>query len=196
VVVEVAEFCVVEVRSAVCVDVRRVDHNVRITRQIAKRSSVVCGPIATFGRACTANFFSTSLGQMRQSMVHFRADLGSSPRRHGPRWRSGAVRIHAGHADRRDVLQVLLEEAQMLLGADEKSVAGKVAARSMAMADGSTALIGFTSAPEVVAFNPSDAVVAVTTLEVLEMVRKDNYSGIVINPAGPSIVFVRNELAV
>jgi hypothetical protein len=84
----------------------------------------------------------------------------------------------------------------MLLGADEKSVAGKVAARSMAMADGSTALIGFTSAPEVVAFNPSDAVVAVTTLEVLEMVRKDNYSGIVINPAGPSIVFVRNELAV
>lgn len=84
----------------------------------------------------------------------------------------------------------------MLLGADEKSVAGKVAARSMAMADGSTALIGFTSAPEVVAFNPSDAVVAVTTLEVLEMVRKVNYSGIVINPAGPSIVFVRNELAV
>lgn len=101
--------------------------------------------------------------------------------------------LDAGHAGRRDVLHVLKEEGPMLLGADEKSVAGKVVARSMAMADGSTALIGFTSAPEVVAFNPSDAAVPLTTLKVLEMVRRDGYSGIVINPAGPSIALARAE---
>lgn len=82
----------------------------------------------------------------------------------------------------------------MLLGADEQSVAGKVVARSMAMADRSTALIGFTSAPEVVATNLSDAVVALTTHEALEMVRRDGYSGIVINPAGPSIALARAEI--
>lgn len=101
--------------------------------------------------------------------------------------------LDAGHADRRDVLEVLLEDGQMLLGAGE-SVTGKVVARSMAMADGSTALIGFTSAPEVVAFNPSDAAAALTTQEVLEMVRRDGYSGIVINPAGPSIALARTEI--
>jgi hypothetical protein len=102
--------------------------------------------------------------------------------------------LDAGHADRRDVLQVLLKEGPMLLGADEKSVAGKVVVRSTVLADGSSALVGFTSAPEVVAFNPADAVAALTTLEVLEMVRRDGYSGIVINPAGPSIAFPNAEI--
>lgn len=102
--------------------------------------------------------------------------------------------LNAGHADRREVLQVFVEEGPILLGADEKSVAGKVVARSMTMADGSAALVGFTSAPEVVAFNLSDAVVARTTPEVLEAVLKDGHSGIVINPAGPSIAFSRAEI--
>ncbi|WP_193044325.1 SseB family protein [Mycolicibacterium baixiangningiae] len=102
--------------------------------------------------------------------------------------------LDTGHADRGDVLRVLVDDGPILLGADEKSVAGKVVARSMALADGSTALVGFTSAPEVVAFNPSDAVVALTAHEVLEMVRRDGYSAIVINPAGPSISYARNEI--
>ncbi|KUI25584.1 hypothetical protein AU196_22505 [Mycobacterium sp. IS-1742] len=100
----------------------------------------------------------------------------------------------AGHADRRDVLQVLMNEGPMLLGADEKSVAGKVVARSMSLADGSYALAGFTSPPEVVAFGPMDAVVALTTREVLKMARRDGYSAIVINPAGPSIALDRSEI--
>ncbi|KUH81414.1 MULTISPECIES: SseB family protein [unclassified Mycobacterium] len=102
--------------------------------------------------------------------------------------------LDAGRTGRRDVLEVLQREGPMLLGADEKSVAGKVLVRSMAMADGSTALVGFTSAPEVVAFNPADAVAALSTLEVLEMVHRNGYSGIVINPAGPSISFSKAEI--
>jgi hypothetical protein len=103
--------------------------------------------------------------------------------------KTAVAALDAGHTDRRDVLQMLLAEGPMLLAADEKTVPGKVGVRSMALADGSSALVGFTSAPEVVAFDPSDAVVTLTTLEVLEMVRRDGYSGIVINPAGPSIAF-------
>ena len=44
-----------------------------------------------------------------------------------------------------------------------------------------------TSAPEVVAFNPADAVMSLTTAQVLTMAREQGHNGIVINPAGPSI---------
>ena len=77
----------------------------------------------------------------------------------------------------------------------DRTVPGKVGIRSMTMPDGSSALLGFTSAPEVVAYNPSDAVAALTTLDVLNKVRKDGYSGIVVNPAGPSVAVPVWELA-
>jgi len=41
--------------------------------------------------------------------------------------------------------------------------------------------------PEVVAFNPADAVMSLTTAQVLTMAREQGHNGIVINPAGPSI---------
>jgi hypothetical protein len=90
--------------------------------------------------------------------------------------------LHSGHTDSRDVLRVLLAEGPMLLAADETTVPGKARVRSKALADGSSVLIGFTSAPEVIAFNPSDAVYVLTTRKMLEMVRPDGYSGIEINP--------------
>ncbi|HKP39624.1 SseB family protein [Mycobacterium sp.] len=102
--------------------------------------------------------------------------------------------LHAGQTDRRDVLQVLLADGPMLLAADETTVPGEVRVRSTALADGASALAGFTSAPEVVAFNVSDAFFALTTLEVLEKVRADGYSGLVINPAWPSVAFSENEI--
>lgn len=102
--------------------------------------------------------------------------------------------LHAGHTDRRGVLQVLLAEGQMLLAADETSVPGSVTVRSTPLADGSRALVCFTSAPEVVVFNVSDAFFARPTQEVLDMIRTDGYSGLVINPAGPSITFSRDEI--
>ena len=102
--------------------------------------------------------------------------------------------LHAGQTDRRDVLQVLLADGPMLLAADETTVPGKVTIRSTALADGSPALVGFTSAPEVVAFNASDALYARTTLEALEMVGTHGYGGIVINPAGPSIALSAAEI--
>jgi len=53
--------------------------------------------------------------------------------------------------------------------------------------DGASSIFGFTSAPEVVAFNPADAVMSLTTAQVLTMAREQGHNGIVINPAGPSI---------
>jgi hypothetical protein len=104
--------------------------------------------------------------------------------------------LDAGDADRRDVLQVLLADGPLLLAADETTEPGKVRVRSTTLADGSPALLAFTSAPEVVAFNLSDAAAGLTTPKVLEMVRKDGYGGIVINPAGPSIAFSKAEIEI
>lgn len=102
--------------------------------------------------------------------------------------------LAAGDAARSDVLHVLLAEGPMLLAADETTVPGQPRVRSTALADGSSALFGFTSAPEVVAFNMTDAFFARTTLEVLEMLRTNNYSGIVVNPAGPSVTSSHTEI--
>ncbi|MGV0788392.1 SseB family protein [Mycolicibacterium sp. XJ2] len=102
--------------------------------------------------------------------------------------------LDAGDADRQDVLQVLLTEGPLLLGADGNSVPGKTLIRSMTLRDGSTALVGFTSAPEVAAHNPFDGVGDFTTLRVLDMVRKNGHGGIVVNPAGPSIAFSAAEI--
>lgn len=101
--------------------------------------------------------------------------------------------LDAGHTDRRTVLHVLRQDGPLLLGADD-SVPGKVGVRTMPHPDGSSSLFGFTSAPEVVAFNPADAVAVLTTRQVLDMVRAQAHSGIIINPAGPSIRFSATEL--
>ena len=102
--------------------------------------------------------------------------------------------LDAGHMDRRDVLQVLLADGPMLLAADETTEPGKVRVRSTTLTDGSPALVAFTSAPEVVAFNPSEAFFALTTPKVLDMVRTDGFSALVINPAGPSIALSAAEI--
>ncbi|MUL81544.1 MULTISPECIES: SseB family protein [unclassified Mycolicibacterium] len=94
---------------------------------------------------------------------------------------------HTRAASREDVLAVLRQDGPLMLAADDTTVTGKVGIRSLVMADGSTALLGFTSAPEVVAYNASVAVAPATTSQVLDMVRKDGYSGLVVNPAGPQI---------
>lgn len=103
--------------------------------------------------------------------------------------------LHDGFTDRRSVVQMLRQDAPLCLAADDQTVPGKIGIRSVMMPDGSSALLGFTSAPEVVAYNPSDAAAALTTLQVLDKIRADGYSGIVINPAGPSIAIPLSELA-
>jgi hypothetical protein len=102
--------------------------------------------------------------------------------------------FQAGQLDRRGVLRVLQQDGPLLLAADDRTVPGKVAARSTRMPDGTSALLVFTSAPEVVAFNPSDAVAALTAVQVLDMVRRDGYSGLVVNPVGPSIAVAATEI--
>ena len=100
----------------------------------------------------------------------------------------------AGQTDRKAVLQLIRTDGPLMVAADDRTVPGKIGVRSMDMPDGSSALIGYTSAPEVVAFNPSDAVTAVSTSKVLTRVREDGYSGIVVNPAGPSVAFSVAEI--
>ncbi len=82
----------------------------------------------------------------------------------------------------------------MALAADDQSQPGRIGFRAAPMSDGSSFLFGFTSAPEVVAFNPGDAVMSLTTGQVLDKIRRDGYSGIVVNPAGPSVSFSNAEM--
>ncbi|PBJ67475.1 hypothetical protein BB737_01905 [Mycobacterium avium subsp. hominissuis] len=97
-----------------------------------------------------------------------------------------------GLIDRQAVLQVLRQDGPLLLGADD-SVAGKVGIRVLEHDEGSS-LLAFTSAPEVVAYNPADAVMALTTHQVLGRLREQGHRGIVINPARPHIAFSITEL--
>jgi hypothetical protein len=99
----------------------------------------------------------------------------------------------AGQTDRRGVLEVLRQDGPMMLGADD-SQAGAVATRILTHPDGSSSLAGYTSAPEVVPFNPTDVVAALTIGKVLEMVRTQGYGGLILNPAGPSTRFTPTEL--
>ncbi len=102
------------------------------------------------------------------------------------------VALHAGRDDRRHVVELLRQDAPLLMAADEST--GQKLARSTRLSDGSTALFGFTSAPEVVAVSPRDAVVSMTTTQVLDMARRNGHRGVVIDPAGPSIAIMLTEL--
>jgi hypothetical protein len=122
------------------------------------------------------------------------AEIGFALRNPNNEALKAALASHdAGQADRSDVLRVLRAEGPMMVAADD-SVAGKVTVRAATHPDGSSSLFGFTSAPEVIAFNPADAVAPLTTGQVLTMVREQGHSGIVINPAGPFIGFSTAEL--
>lgn len=103
-----------------------------------------------------------------------------------------ALAEHArGQAGPADVLAVLRGEGSLLVAVhdDDQRI------RLTALPDGSPGLLVFTSAPEVVAANPDDAVAAFRTGEILAMVRDRRYGGVVVNPAGPYLVFTAAELA-
>ncbi|WP_264068048.1 SseB family protein [Mycolicibacterium komossense] len=101
--------------------------------------------------------------------------------------------LAAGDIDRKAVLAAFLEDGPLLLGLDD-ATPDNVSVGSTTLPDGSTGLLGFTSAPEVVAFRPSDAVTAFTTRAVVEMIRNEGHGGIVINPSGPTIALSAAEI--
>jgi hypothetical protein len=103
--------------------------------------------------------------------------------------------VDAGQVDRQSVLQLLKTGGPMLVAADDRSVPGKVGYRTMPGQDGSACLLAFTSAPEVVAFNPSDAVVSLTTGQVIDMARRMGQRGIVVNPARPALFVSLDEIS-
>jgi hypothetical protein len=107
----------------------------------------------------------------------------------------GAIfNLFIGRTHRQAVLNLLKQDGPMLLAVDETSVPGKAGFRATGMPDGSTGLLAFTSAPEVVAYNPADAVLKATTREVIERVRADGYGGLIINPSGPYLAVTLAEL--
>ncbi|MBV0916344.1 SseB family protein [Mycobacteroides chelonae] len=103
--------------------------------------------------------------------------------------------VAQGKADRQSVLSLLRQDGQMLLGADDRTVPGQILTRKTQLSDGSLALVAFTSAPEVIGYVPSDAVVSVTNEQVLNTVVRDGYAGLVINPAGPSVFLPAADIA-
>ncbi|MCV7347336.1 SseB family protein [Mycolicibacterium rhodesiae] len=108
--------------------------------------------------------------------------------------KAATVDFNAGRIDRQAVLALLRQDSPLLLGVDETSQPGEMRFRATAMPDGSPGLFAFTSAPEVLAHNAADAVMASTTTMAIEIARKDGYSGLVINPSGPYLAVTLAEL--
>jgi hypothetical protein len=113
--------------------------------------------------------------------------------RNGP-LKDALVGFASRTVERRSVIDVLREDGPLLLAADDRSVPGKIGVRSTTLADGASALLSFTSAPEVVAYSPADAVAAMTVPAVLHKMRSDGYGGLVIDPVGPWIALPRSEI--
>lgn len=66
--------------------------------------------------------------------------------------------------------------------------------RTSILPDGRLALLVFTSGPELLAENPEDSVVTLSTTEIMDMLRAGSYAGLAINPAGPSAAVSAEEL--
>ena len=108
--------------------------------------------------------------------------------------KAATVDLALGRVDKQKVVELLKQDGPLLLGVDETSQPGKMGLRTAAMPDGSPGLFAFTSAPEVVAHNVEDAVMASTTAKVIEIARQDGYGGLVINPSGPYVAVSLAEL--
>jgi len=108
--------------------------------------------------------------------------------------KTATVDLHAGRIDRTAVLQLLQNDGPLLLAVDETSEPGKSRFRGSAMPDGSPGLFAFTSAPEVVAHNQSDAVMKSTVHEVINIGRERGFAGLILNPSGPYFAVSLTEL--
>lgn len=103
--------------------------------------------------------------------------------------------------DRPDALVgALRANGVLLLAADPDAMArqteGDLGAglRTGTLPDGSRALLVFTSAPELLAHAPQDAVVIRSTAEVLTLVRDAEFAGVLVNAAGPSAMVMSDAL--
>lgn len=105
--------------------------------------------------------------------------------------------VDAGTGSRAEVITALVAEGPLLLAGQRAEGQGgdeppqlRVTRRD----DGTTALLAFTSAPEVAARDLRDGIVATTTTHVLEQLQRGPFASIVLNPAGPWIELSREEL--
>lgn len=100
----------------------------------------------------------------------------------------------AQQASQEQVLTVFVEDGPLLISVDESTAPGEPRIRLTTLPDGSAGLLGFTSAPEVLAAFPGDSVGRFTCRQLIAMIRERNYGGIVINPAGPFVVLTAAEI--
>ncbi|MCR8670577.1 SseB family protein [Agrococcus sp. HG114] len=103
----------------------------------------------------------------------------------------------AGRGSRQAVISAFVADGPLLLAgqlAEGQRRDEKPQLRVTQRPDGSTALLAFTSAPEVAARDPKDGIVATTTTKVLEQLQSGPFASIVINPAGPWIELSKTEL--
>lgn len=102
--------------------------------------------------------------------------------------------------DRPDALLGALQSDGVLLLAADPAAASRHEDGDLAAGIRTTALPGgqgllvFTSAPELLAYASGDAVVVRTTAEVLATVRGGDFTGLVVNPSGPSAIVTREAL--
>ena len=113
--------------------------------------------------------------------------------RNGP-LKESLVAFSLGQIDRGGVVNLLRQDGALLLAVDDRTVPGTMSLRTTALPDGTPALLAFTSAPEVTAHNPADAVAPQTVDGVLDTMRVNNFGGLVIDPVGPWIALSRAEL--
>jgi hypothetical protein len=111
-----------------------------------------------------------------------------------PALKEALARHAAGNTDRNAIAALLRGQGPLILAAVD-SISGGVGVRTVTHPDSSTSVFAFTSAPEVLAFNPADAVAAMTAQDVLDGARAQGHAGIVLNPAGPSMHLSLAEIA-
>lgn len=103
----------------------------------------------------------------------------------------------AGTGSRAEVITALVAEGPLLLAGQPAEGQGSDAPPQLRVTrrdDGSTALVAYTSAPELTARDLRDGIVTTTTTHVLEQLQQGPFAAIVINPAGPWIELRREEL--
>ena len=110
---------------------------------------------------------------------------------------SAIADAEAGRGSRAEVITALAADGPLLLAGlleEGQSRDDRPRLRVSKRADGGTALLAFTSAPEVAAREPRDGIIPTTTTKVLEQLQLGPFSSIVLNAAGPWIEISRAEL--
>ncbi|WP_083587303.1 SseB family protein [Agrococcus sp. Marseille-P2731] len=110
---------------------------------------------------------------------------------------SAAIAAGESGGSREAILEALRADGPILLAGEVRGGEQRTDQPRLRMserADGTRALLVFTSAPEIAARNPQDGVISTTTKRLREQLRTSTlFAGLVVNPAGPFVEVTREE---